>query len=101
MNVYTPVAKLSDIPAGRSKAVNVGGKDIALFNVDGRVYAIDNLCCHRGAPLVDGDLSGEIVTCPWHAWQFNVASGHCTTVPAARQNAYPVQIEGEDITVQI
>lgn len=98
---FRPVAKLADLRAEKPVLVQTAGKEIALFSIEGKVYAIDNLCCHRGAPLIDGDFTGELVTCPWHAWQFNVRTGACTTVPAARQTSYPVLVDGEDVAVEV
>lgn len=77
------------------------GREIALFKSDGRLYAMDNVCPHRGAPLAEGHLEGNVVTCPWHAWQFNVTTGACLTVPASRAHAYPVRVEGGEILIRL
>jgi len=72
---FEKAAKLSEIPSGSIKEVQVGGQAIALANVGGTLYAINNTCLHRGGPLGEGQLEGSVVTCPWHGWQFNVATG--------------------------
>jgi NAD(P)H-dependent nitrite reductase small subunit len=98
---YIPVARLSDLPPGSCKAVEVSGRTIALFNVDGAVYALENVCLHRGGPLGEGRLEGEVVTCPWHQWQYNVRSGEMCGNPAVKVPTYPVRVEGGTVKVAI
>jgi nitrite reductase/ring-hydroxylating ferredoxin subunit len=69
------VAKASDIPLGKMKAVRVFNEDILLANVSGRIYATSNRCGHQNAPLHRGTLEGMIVTCPLHGAQFDVTTG--------------------------
>src|SRR5438128_183867 len=69
---FTKVATVQEVPPGKSKQVKVGNKTLALFNVNGAFHAIDDTCPHRGAPLWEGTLVGNEVTCPWHAAQFDV-----------------------------
>lgn len=94
-------AKKSEIPGNTGKYVEVKGKEIALFNVGGKVCAIQHVCPHQGGPLAEGGLEGTIVTCPWHGWSFDVVSGACTFNPAIQQQTYKVKEEGEDIFVEI
>src|SRR5207302_8394110 len=93
------VASASDVPAGTGAVVNAGGRLLALFNVDGTFYALDNTCLHRGGPVGEGDLDGTIVTCPWHGWEYDVRTGANTINPAARLKTYEVRVEGDDILV--
>lgn len=79
----------------------VNGKAIALFNVDGTFYAIDNTCVHRGGPLGEGDVAGDVVACPWHNWEFNVKTGACINNPSAKVAVYEVTVEGTDIKVRL
>jgi nitrite reductase/ring-hydroxylating ferredoxin subunit len=81
--------------------VEVQGKTIALFHCDGRFYATDNTCLHRGGPLGEGSLSGTIITCPWHGWEFDVTSGVSTMNPAAKVKTFEVAVEGDDLLVLI
>ena len=92
---------LSDIPPGSGKELAVGGRVVALFNVDGTVYALDGVCPHAGGPLGEGTLDGNVVTCPWHGWQFDVTCGrHCLN--ANIQHAtFPVRVDGGDVFVDI
>ncbi len=101
MAEFVKVATLSELVAGTCKAVDAGGKAIALFNVDGNIYALDNTCLHRGGPLGEGTLNGDVVTCPWHGWEYNVRTGEKVISPSIRVAAYPVQVEGNDIKVAV
>ncbi len=100
MSEYSKAAKLTEIEPGKGKCVEVNGKQIALFNLGGTFRAIDNTCIHRGGPLSEGDLNGDKVTCPWHGWEFSVVSGEAVHSPAAKVNAYPVKIDGDDVLVE-
>ncbi len=96
---FVRVAGTSDIAPGSGMVAEANGQSIAVFNVDGTYYAIDNTCVHRGGPLGEGDLDGEVVTCPWHGWQFNVKTGVSVNNPSACVKSYPVKVEGTDIKV--
>ena len=74
--------KSSDVAPGTCHKAYVEGKEIAIFNVDGHFYATQSDCTHRGGPLCEGELAGEIVTCPWHGSQFNVRTGEVVMDPA-------------------
>src|SRR5499427_5434370 len=92
-------ARVSEIPVGAIKEVQVGGKPIALFNVGGTFYAIDNTCLHRGGPLGEGELEGAVVTCPWHGWQYDVTTGVNTMDDSERVERYEVKVEGTAVLV--
>ncbi len=95
------IAGTADVKPGSGMVAEVNGKAIALFNVDGTYYAIDNTCVHRGGPLGEGDVEGDVVSCPWHGWQFNVKTGACVNNPSAKVTAYEVAVEGPDIKVRL
>jgi len=98
---YIPVAKTNEIPTGSGKLVVLGFLEIALFRVDGAIYATSNVCPHQGASLAGGDLkSGEII-CPWHHWCFNVKDGTSPLNRRLRIKTYPVKQEGEQIFVLV
>jgi nitrite reductase (NADH) small subunit len=99
MSDFVSVAKVNDIPPGQGKTVQVAGKNIALFNVDGAFYAIDDTCLHRGGPLGEGELTEHLVTCPWHGWKYDVRTGISITNPAAKVGCYETKIEGEDLHI--
>jgi nitrite reductase (NADH) small subunit/3-phenylpropionate/trans-cinnamate dioxygenase ferredoxin subunit len=69
------VARVDEIPPGTGKTVEVQGVRIALFNVAGSFYAVDNTCPHAGGPLGEGVFTGNVVECPWHGWKFDVCLG--------------------------
>jgi nitrite reductase (NADH) small subunit len=100
MSTFSKACAASDVAPGTGKLVAVDGKEIALFNVDGTFYALDNECPHRGGPLGEGDLEGCIVTCPWHAWQYDVRTGESITddLKVAR---YDAKVEGGDVLVAV
>lgn len=100
MAEYVKVASVDEIPPGQGKAVTVDGRRIALFNVDGTVYAIDDTCTHEEASLGEGALYGDIVACPKHGSRFNVRTGRVLSLPAVIPvNTYPVKIENGQIYV--
>lgn len=93
-------ASANEIPDGGSKLVYVGGEQVALFNVNGRFYAIGNRCPHANGPLVDGTLDGATVTCPLHGSRFDLATGEPLRGPANRPTkTFGVRIEGGEVFV--
>jgi len=102
MTDYVKVAQASEIEPNHGKLVEVQRKKIALFNVDGKFYAIDNTCTHRGGPLSEGELEGDEVTCPWHGAKFKVISGEVLGPPAPQGvGSYKVRINGTDIELEL
>jgi len=99
---FVKVAKTDEITPGRGKMVQVNGKKVALFNVEGAFYAIDDTCTHHGGPLSEGALDGKEVTCPWHGANFDVTTGEALGPPAHGGVAhYNVRVEGSDIEVEV
>ena len=99
---FVKVAKADEIAPGQGKMVAVSGKKIALFNVEGSFYAIDDACTHRGGPLSEGSLDGKQVTCPLHGAIYDVITGEVLSPPAPKGVArYNVRVEGSDIEVEI
>ena len=98
---FVKVASASDLKPGENKVVNVNGTDVALFNVDGELFAISNTCLHRGGPLGEGFLEGDVVTCPWHGWRYNVKTGENAMLPTAKVPTYQVKVEGNDVLVAV
>lgn len=99
MSDFVKVATKSEVSLGSGIKVEIKGKEIAVFNVDGNFCAIDDTCPHRGGPLSEGSLEGNVVTCPWHGWQYDLTSGACLTNPAVQQTKYEVKVQGDDILV--
>lgn len=98
---FVKVANTTDLKPGECKVVNENGIEIALFNVDGIFHVVENNCPHRGGPLGEGTLEGEVVSCPWHGWKFNVVTGNSPVMPAAHLKKFEVKIDGEDVLVNI
>lgn len=102
MAEFVKVADIHEIAAGSIKHVEVNGKSIALFNLEGNFFAIGNECTHRGGPLAEGYIEGESVTCPWHGAQFNVKTGAVEGSPATKDVAkYNVRVQGNDVEVEV
>ncbi len=94
MAEYVKVATLEELPPGKAKAVSVDGVRIALFNVEGTLYAIDDTCTHEEASLAEGAIYGEVVACPKHGSRFNLRTGRVLSLPAVIPvNTYPVRVE--------
>ena len=102
MSEFVKMAQTGEIAPGESKVVEAGGRRIAIFNIDGTFFAIDDTCTHRGGPLSEGMVVGIEVTCPWHGAVFDVTSGSVLGPPAPRDVAsYAVRVEGENLEVAI
>ena len=100
MSDFIKVAETSDIPTGRAKVVAVGNRRIAVCNVDGQFFAIDDLCTHDGGPLDQGELEGDVIECPRHGARFNVRTGKVLALPAVKAlNTYPLRVEDNEIQV--
>ncbi len=100
MSNFIKVATMADVPEGAGKTVEVAGKQIALFNVGGKFYAIDNACKHRGGPLGEGEVDGSTVICPWHGWEYDVTTGANLDDASVKVGCYPVKVENTDIMIE-
>ena|SRR3989344_5403241 len=101
MEQYHHAAKTSDLKSGEGKVVNISGRDVALFNVDGNFYAIDNTCKHRGGPLGEGILYEDVITCPWHGWNYNVKTGKNVDDESVHVQVYKVKVESDNILISL
>jgi nitrite reductase (NADH) small subunit len=101
MPEYVRVAAVDDVPPGSGKVVQAGGRPLALFNVAGAFYALDNTCLHRGGPVGEGDLEGVVVTCPWHGFQYDVTTGHNVFDPEVGLETFPVRVTDGDVEVAV
>lgn len=101
MGEFVTVARLSDLTPGTCRSLDIDGHGIALCNVEGRIFALDNCCPHAGGRLGDGTLYGEHVKCPWHGWRFHVATGARPENPDITVATYEVRIEGDIIKVAL
>jgi nitrite reductase/ring-hydroxylating ferredoxin subunit len=98
---FTKVASTEDIQPSKMKAVEFGDETVCVANVEGKFYAIGNVCSHMGGPLADGTLEGFEVECPWHGSRFNVRTGEVTRPPASKpEPTYEVKIDGNSILIR-
>ncbi|MGI9055027.1 MAG: Rieske (2Fe-2S) protein [Pyrinomonadaceae bacterium] len=96
------VGKPEDVPMGRGATVKLKtGKEVALFNIGGNFHAVENFCPHKGYPLADSRLYGNIVECDLHGWRFDVRSGECFTKKDCSIEPYEVIIEDGWIKILI
>lgn len=111
------VAAASEVPPGERKIVDVDGKSVGLFNVGGRYVAVRNLCPHELAPVCRGRVSGttvasepgqfrwgregEILSCPWHGWEFDLLTGEALCGDRRGLTRYEVTVDGDDLVITI
>jgi nitrite reductase/ring-hydroxylating ferredoxin subunit len=101
MSEFQHAMTTAELPPGQCAERVVGGRAVALFNVDGRIFATSNVCLHRGGPLGQGMLAGHEVMCPWHAWTWDVRTGENTANPTLKMATYEVRVEGGNILVRV
>lgn len=101
MTEFTTVAKTSEIPPGQGQAFPVNNRMVAVFNDEGKFFAIDDFCPHMGASLAGGHLEAGMVSCPWHAWRFCVRDGAWCDNPKIKIDAFEVQVVGDEVQVRV
>ena len=101
MSDFIKIAALSDIEDGSIRTVEHDGKKLAVARVGGKIHVIENTCCHRGGPLGEGTLNENVVTCPWHGWRFDVATGACLNNPAGKVASYETKVENDQLFVKL
>jgi len=96
------VASLAEVPPGTGRQVQVSGRALAIYNLEGIMHAIEGTCTHRGGPLGEGALVGNVVTCPWHGARFDVTTGAVLGPPAPQGViSHRVTMEGDSIFVEL
>lgn len=101
MSEPIPVARLEDLPEDTGTVVEVGDRQVALFRAGAEVYAYENRCLHRGGPVGEGDVEDGVVTCPWHGWQYHVATGENILDRAVRLARYETIVRDGEILVAL
>jgi nitrite reductase (NADH) small subunit len=96
---FARVATVGDIPVGGARIVEVGGRELAIFNVQGTFYAIHNVCPHQGGPLGEGMLKGFVVRCPWHDQAFDVRTGLAVDGGGLCVGSYEVKVQGNEVLI--
>ncbi len=101
MSPAVAVGKASEIAVGQMRIVHAGGRRVALCNVEGKFYAIEDICTHDDGPLGEGTLRGAVVECPRHGGQFDVKTGAAVRMPAVVPvRTFPVRVEGDEIFIE-
>ena len=100
MDDFVKVARKEELAPGTGKTVDAAGRPVALFNVGGTYYAVHNICRHRGGPLGEDELSDRVVTCPWHGWQYDVATGEKLANPEIHVEKFEVLVDRDDVWVR-
>jgi nitrite reductase/ring-hydroxylating ferredoxin subunit len=113
------VARVAEFPPGARRIVRRGRIEIGVFNVDGRYYALPNICAHQFGPLCEGGVTGTLIanartqwrrawvregailTCPWHSLEYDITTGQCLAYPGIKLRQYPVRVEGEHVVVSV
>ena len=99
---FTKLATIEELPAGTARAVVINGRKLALFNLGGNLYAIEDTCPHRGGPLSEGECDGTTVICPWHGARFDLRSGAVLSPPASSGvMAFKVQLVGNEVQIDV
>ena len=111
------VARVEELPKGSHVVVEVQGREIGIFNVNGKFYGLPNVCTHQNGPLCRGAVTGtlvvsaetgwklqwvhdgEIVRCPWHTLEYNITTGQCLAHPKRRLRTYEVKVENGQVKV--
>jgi 3-phenylpropionate/trans-cinnamate dioxygenase ferredoxin component len=99
---FVPLARTDEIPTGKGQLVERDGRAVAIFNAgDGRFHATSPCCPHEDGPLAEGWLEGDTAVCPWHGFDFDLASGRCLVAPDLSISVYPVRVVGDVIEVDL
>jgi nitrite reductase/ring-hydroxylating ferredoxin subunit len=102
MAQWHSLVKVGDLKPGHGVQALAGEKTLAVFNIEGRFYAIDDTCTHAGASLAEGPVAGTVVTCPWHGATFDIATGAVLSDPAYEGvKTYNVKVQGDMLFVEI
>jgi nitrite reductase/ring-hydroxylating ferredoxin subunit len=98
---FVRAAAVDEIPQGRGKLLRIRGREIALFNANGTFYAVKDSCPHQGVSLHRGSLEDAIVTCPGHAWRFDLRTGDSVNQPDIGVRCYRVEVRGTSVWVEV
>lgn len=101
MTEFIEAARLDELPPGRGMSVTVAGSDVALFNVEGTIYAMEDSCLHQGSSLGTCELRGKVVTCRGHGWRYDVTTGEILHAPGVGVDTHPVKVVDGTIMVAV
>ncbi len=92
MEDYVKVCSVDEVPDDTALAVEIDGRPVAIFKVESRYYAVEDICPHQGASYEGGELDGEVATCPMHGWRLNVVTGQSLEAPGVKIETYDVEV---------
>jgi nitrite reductase/ring-hydroxylating ferredoxin subunit len=101
------IADVKDVPLGKGIVTSYRYSEddeiheVALFNINGIIYALNNKCPHMEGPLGEGEVEERLVTCPWHGWQFDVTSGECVNLPGCDARKIPIAVENGEVFITL
>ncbi|HET6422401.1 MAG TPA: Rieske 2Fe-2S domain-containing protein [Planctomycetaceae bacterium] len=95
------VCRLDELVLGKGREFVVAGRVLAVFRLETGVSIIEGICPHAGGPLAQGYVRGDVVTCPWHGWQFSVSTGQHQLNPRMCVPTFPATVDGDDVYVEI
>ena len=98
---FVRVASLAQLPPGTLTEAVVGENSYAVCNVDGEIHALDGICPHAGGPLGQGALHGDIIVCPWHAWEYNCSTATAVGDEDLKLEKFPTKIENGDVFIDV
>ena len=98
---FVPVGRLGDFTPGQGRMVDVSGRHVAVFRLGDELYALDNMCLHRGGPLCDGHIDNGVVTCPWHGWSYEIKTGTMVQDPRVGVSRHEIRLDGDHVTVRL
>jgi nitrite reductase (NADH) small subunit len=102
MGEWKKLCTRADLPAeGGAKEFPIAGKTLCVAMIEGKPLALDNVCPHRGGPLAEGTIESGKIVCPWHQWEFDLATGASAEPGGAGTKAYPLREDGDDIFVEV
>lgn len=98
---FVKAIEADSLAPGKATIVRANHREYALFNVDGEYYCLDNECPHRDGPLGEGDVEGDVVTCPYHAWQVNIKTGEVQHAFRACVATHPTKVEEGAVWIDV
>ncbi len=101
MQQFMTVARMGDIPEGQGRCYSIGDREVAVFHVQARYYALDGYCPHMGSSLGAGEVFGQTVVCHRHFWAFRLSDGVCVDVPRLKAETFEVRVQGDEIQVRL
>jgi nitrite reductase (NADH) small subunit len=98
---FVKVGSLAELPPGSVMEAEVGEKTYAICNLGGELHALDGICPHSGGPLGQGNLDGDRLICPWHAWEYDCRTGLNDYDETIKLAMFPVKTEGDDVLIDV